>query len=100
MPLSLYHNGSYSYTSFVHDVDGWSSDYFLMLDDSTSEAGSLPWCGESCTRHTVTVKSDIEQTVYVTIHLWDKRSMGDTCDNLWKDTALSHSYKVPQDDYW
>jgi len=32
MPLSLFYT-TFTYTHFTHDTTGWSSDYFLMLND-------------------------------------------------------------------
>ena len=81
MPLDLFYT-TFTDTHFIHDTTGWSSDYFLMLNDTTEPNGSFHYCGEECTRHTVTLMSDTTQTVYLTAHTWDKRSMGDTCNSL------------------
>ena len=74
MPLALYFS-TFTWTHFTHDTTGWSSDYFLMLNDQTDSPGDFEMCGSTCTKHTLTVESDTEQPVYVTVHTWDKRSM-------------------------
>lgn len=61
------------------NTDGWGHDYFLMLDDQTPGDGTMPWCGAGCTGHDMTVKSDVDQTVYVAAHTWDKRSIPEKC---------------------
>ena len=99
MPLDLFYT-TFTYTHFTHDTTGWSSDYFLMLNDTTTPNGEFYYCGAECTRHTVTISSDIEQTVYVTAHTWDKRSMGSTCNSLWYNTGKYHMMKAPHDHYY
>ena len=99
MPLSLFYS-TFTWTHFTHDTTGWSSDYFLMLDDQTNSPGTFYYCGSECTKHTVTVESDTTQTVYVTAHTWDKRSMGSTCNALWYNTGKYHSIKAPHDPYY
>ena len=61
------------------DTDGWYNDYFLMLDDNTGENGSWSWCGETCTRHEITISSAVAQEVYVTAFTWEKRSYPEEC---------------------
>ena len=74
-----------TYVNF--DVTDWYSDHFLKLNDDTAaeNPGAFWWCGEECTRHTITVTNDAEvtQNVYITAHTWDDRQMADECEHLW-----------------
>ena len=99
MPLALFHK-TFTWTHFTHDTTGWSSDYFLMLNDETDSPGTFWYCGSSCTRHTVTVSSSETQIVYVTAHTWDKRSMGSSCNHLWRNTGKYHMIKAPHDHFF
>ena len=74
-----------TYVNF--DVTDWYSDHFLKLNDDTAadNPGGFWWCGQECTRHTLTVTNDAEvtQNVYITAHTWDDRQMADECEHLW-----------------
>ena len=87
MPLSAYFN-TFTYTHFTKDVTDWSSDHFLMLGDDThnENPGSFYYCGDDCTKHTLIISTTVTQTVYLTAHTWDERSMGDSCRDLWYNT--------------
>ena len=63
------------------DTEGKFSDYFLKLDDdgTGSTPGSYRWCGSSCTRHKLTIKSDVDQTIWVAAHTWDRRGIPSAC---------------------
>lgn len=69
------------------DTTGWYNDHFLMLDDPQKTRGSWSWCGETCTRHSVEITSEVNQAVYVTAHLWEARSYPTEC----KTTNKLHS---------
>ena len=62
MPLSLYFS-TFTWTHFTHDVTDWHSSYFLMLDDQTQadHPGDFYYCGETCTKHTLTLSTEVEQ---------------------------------------
>ena len=62
----FYSMGDSTIISF--DTTKWHNDYFLMLNDQTEPNGGWSWCGKTCTRHIVQIKSDVEQEVYVTAH--------------------------------
>ena len=66
-------------TIVSYDTNGWFSDHFLMLDDKTVQNGKWSWCGPTCTRHIVTVKSDVDQDLIVTAHTWDERTYPQEC---------------------
>ena len=55
------------------DVTDWYSAKFLKLGDDSIEEnpGKWSWCGSECTRHTLTLKSDVTQDVYLTAHTWE-----------------------------
>jgi len=57
------------------------SSYFLRLDDDGTKASK---CVENktstkCRRHTLTLKSDVAQTVYLTAHVWGDRYYPKKC---------------------
>ena len=53
-------------------------DYFLMLNDN-SKPGGYGSCGKSCTRHKLTILSEVDQDVYVTFHAEDGRDISKSC---------------------
>ena len=70
MPIENYHQEVE--TTFVsRDNTNWYQSYFLMLDDTTSTDGQFSQCGSNCTRHQLTLTSDVRQTVWLTAHTWD-----------------------------
>jgi len=54
-----------------YDTDNMHQDYFMMLDDPSSTPGVWNWCGATCSRHTLTVTSEVAQNVWFTAHTWD-----------------------------
>lgn len=84
MPLANYHS-TFANTHFTKNITNWYNDYYLMINDQKHDTnpGRRSWCGSQCTRHELYISSDVTQTVYVTAHTWDERSMGDTCRDLW-----------------
>jgi len=78
MPIGLY-KSAFEETEVSHDMTNWSSDYFLMLDDTTTSPGRFRWCGSTCTNHKMILESDTTQTVFLTVHTWHKRTMGVAC---------------------
>lgn len=67
---------NFSFTMINYSVENWASARFLMVDDQTKVAGIEKSCGKTCTRHTFTLESTEEQTVYITGHTWQERSYG------------------------
>ena len=72
------------------DVSDWHSGYFLKYNDDThaenpGEDGL--GCGTECTQHTLTVKSDVAQDVWITAHTWDRRCISKKC---WSFDKLSN----------
>ena len=78
MTVEDYHKQGVS-TVISYDTTDWFYDYFLMLDDQTDSPGSWSWCGETCTRHTLEVTSDVDQDVYVTAQTWESRTQPTEC---------------------
>ena len=72
MPIQLYYD-TFDLTSVNHDVSDWYNDYFLMLGDNTQSdnPGDTYYCGSLCTKHTLTLTSEVEQKVWVSAHTWD-----------------------------
>ena len=78
MDIGNFHS-QFDFSRGNFNTDGWGHDYFLMLDDQSAGDGTMPWCGPGCNGHDMTVKSDVDQLVYVAAHLWDKRSIPEKC---------------------
>lgn len=60
--------------TITHDALVMQRDHFLMINDKTTDKGlkkNDAYCGTSCTAHTVKVKSDEAQTVFVSVHTWE-----------------------------
>ena len=74
-----------------YDPTNMHSAYFLRLNDdgSNSEKGQL--CGSDCTRHVLTVKSEVDQTIWVTGHTWDERGMPAKCRSEQGNTHMMSS---------
>ena len=68
-------------TWFNWDTANLKHSYFLRLNDDGSGAvdGTTPWCGPKCTKHTMTVKSDVAQTIYVSGNTWLDQGLPDSC---------------------
>ena len=66
-------------TVVSYDTTGWFSDHFLMLNDPQESPGSWSWCGITCTRHTLTVTSEVDQIVFLTANLWEQRTYPEEC---------------------
>ena len=82
----------FSETWFNYATDGMGSASFLKLNDNTNSPGAYDWCGAKCTRHELTLTSEVAQTIYLTAHTWDDRGMPDkqcTSENF------DHSLGVP-----
>lgn len=76
-----------------YDPTDWSKDGFLMLDDDTQNPGTSRLCGEDCTRHEFTLKSDRKQMVTVSANTWQSRPVPKGCKNqIRKKTA--HTFEV------
>jgi len=57
-------------TFINYDTTGWSHDYFMMWDDPVSRRGRHRACGYSCSKHTLYVKSEVKQTVFIGAHTY------------------------------
>lgn len=68
-------------TRVNYNTEGWGHDYHLQLNDKSS-GGKMSWCGSACAAHSITVRSEVAQEVYVTLNTWDKRSLPDSCKKL------------------
>lgn len=64
-----------------------------MLDDKTSEPGTIKTCGAACTRHEMTLTSEVEQIVWLTAHTWDERCLAPKCQTMPTNNA-SHSVQL------
>ena len=58
------------------DTSNWDLDYFLMLNDQTSDFVSDSYC-DGCTKHSITITNDGDaQDIYVGAHVWQDRTYG------------------------
>lgn len=102
MPIDLYHE-TFDNTHFSRDIHDWSNDYFLMLDDNSQadNPGDFYYCGAECTKHNLTITTDVTQEVYLTAHLWDSRGMSKSCNQHlgYGNTGKYHSFYRPGAEY-
>ena len=68
-----------SYVSM--DSSDWFSGSFLKLNDTSAATnpGQEDWCGRKCTRHVLTVTTEVEQDVIISAHTWEDRCMAEKC---------------------
>ena len=89
MTIKDYHD--YVGTTYInYAVEEWHEAHFLRLDDDSAAENPGRWgaCGAECTRHVLTLTSDVDQTVYVTAHTWDKRGVADICETVEKNNMM------------
>ena len=87
---------AFSETWVSYDTSNWSSARFLYRNDQSQAEHPGVWegiCGSSCSRHIMTLKSDIDQTVHLTAFTWDARGIPDQCISE-NDSQLYHSMYI------
>ena len=72
----------FSLTKINYNVDGWSHDYHLQINDNSSGKGKAPWCGTDCTAHKIFIRSEVAQDVYINLNTWDSRGQPDSCKSI------------------
>ena len=78
MPIEILKSqGDYVFINY--DVTDWHTANFVMLNDQTANDGQWKDCGSSCKRHELTLKSDVDQTIYLSMHTWPQRCYGYNC---------------------
>ena len=75
-------------------MEQWASAKFMKLDDTSQKdnPGITSECGEECTRHTLTLRAEEDQTVYFTAYTWNDRIIPDQCQI--DDNGLYHVAKI------
>lgn len=70
-----YYVKNFSETALSKDTNGWHNSAYLKLNDNSRSgtngskyAGKTDWCGNSCTRHVISLKSSVDQDVYLTAY--------------------------------
>ena len=67
-------------TDINYNTKGMHQASFVRLNDDKSKADACVLEeGAKCGRHTLTLKSDVDQTVWLTAHTWDQRTMPTKC---------------------
>ena len=79
---------SFRLTRVSLDTSSMGESHFLMLNDQLDSPGSWPFCGSECTRHMLTLTSEVDQTIYLTAHTWDDRGMAAQC----KDSSRNFQF--------
>ena len=82
---------SFSETSISFNGANWASTKYMKTNDKTQKQnpGKMEGiCGATCTHHTMTLTSDMEQTVYVSAQTWGRKAIPDVCEK--KDNGLKH----------
>mmetsp|Transcript_17530 Transcript_17530/g.22220 ORF Transcript_17530/g.22220 Transcript_17530/m.22220 type:complete len:279 (-) Transcript_17530:520-1356(-) len=90
---------AFTETSISFNTANWASAKFLKTNDETQSVNPGKWqgvCGPKCTRHELTLKSDIKQTIYLTAQTWGVKSIPDSCEK--KDNGLYHAIVVSKSD--
>jgi hypothetical protein len=64
IPLDAY-QANVAYSLRNHNKDNLKRNTHLVLNDTSNTPGWTPWCGEKCSKHEYTLKSDTEQKVWV-----------------------------------
>lgn len=85
----------FSETQISYDVSDWANARFLKLDDKSHAENPGNWegvCGSTCTRHTMTLKADVAQTIYLTAYTWGEMSIPDNCEK--SDNNLFHAIVI------
>ena len=78
MPIDAYlKNVSYSIKNY--NMEKLKMATHLVLDDTANSPGWTPWCGEKCTKHQFTVKTDTAQKVIVKAVTWEGRGLPKPC---------------------
>ena len=89
------YRSQFSETWISLDITDWSQAKFLRLNDKSAVQNPGKWegiCGAKCTRHTLSLKADVAQTVFVTAHTWDDTGIPNKC--LEADNGLNHAMLV------
>jgi hypothetical protein len=89
MSVEDYHDQTMA-TWISKDNETWHSDYYLMLNDETN-SGDNQHCRGSCSRHTLTITSAVDQTVWVAAHTWDDRQNPGKCTSYSQHHVVSSS---------
>ena len=74
---------AFTETSISLNSQSMASARFLKTLDESQAENPGKWvgvCGPKCTRHELTLKSDVDQTVYVTAYTWGRKSVPDECE--------------------
>ena len=66
-------------THINYNTAGMSNASFVRLNDDKTGAVDCATKSAKCGRHTLTLKSDIDQTVWLTAHTWDARGLPTKC---------------------
>ena len=74
MDLDSFKN-NFNWVTVNYDTYDWHHDYFLALDDESSDVWGGHWC-DDCVHRIMHVHSDVTQTFHVGAHLYEKRSYG------------------------
>ena len=64
-------------TFINYDTTEWYPGYFLMLNDPAKKNGRDRNCGSQCTRHSLTVISDVDQYIWIGAHTYRYYSYAD-----------------------
>ena len=65
---------SFDFAIVNYETEGKHRGSFLMLDDDLSTAADAGFCKGKCANHTIKITSEVDQTILVSMHTWDKRS--------------------------
>lgn len=84
-------------TTFInYDTSDWHLGSFVMFNDPETQPGRDRNCGAGCTRHKLTITSDVDQTVWIGGHTYRYYSYadGEECPSHTNDPLLAQLGKT------
>ena len=58
------------FTYVNYDTSFWHHSYFMLWDDEAIQNGETMECGDRCSRHTLSIESDVAQRVWIGAHTY------------------------------
>ena len=80
IPIDVYQK-QVSYSIRNYNDENLKRSTHLVLNDVSNNPGDTPYCGEKCTKHQYSLKSDSEQRVIVKAVTWENRAAPTKCSS-------------------
>ena len=77
------------------------ASFVRLNDDKTGADECGYWEGPKCGRHTLELTSEVDQTVWITAHTWDARTLPENCQTMeGVHQVLLDGQEVNDSNYW